>query len=172
MLWFDSKKKNFTSGINALHTCTCLCVVQFSSGCQGKHTSRQRNAGAAVATMRAQLAASYNDADHGIVVPIFMSVVHFFSLILLTLSNCIFPRILALAGEEVEETEIPGFDDDQQTYFCGNVSGDQIIQVRLQLETFFPRNDQRGIFPHNTSTFLCRNVLGREIILIRGYCMI
>ncbi|CAH3106628.1 unnamed protein product [Pocillopora meandrina] len=38
-------------------------------------------------------------------------------------------RILALAGEEVEETEIPGFDDDQQTYFCGNVSGDQIIQV-------------------------------------------
>ena len=72
MLWFDSKKKNFTSGINALHTCTCLCVVQFSSGCQGKHTSRQRNAGAAVATMRAQLAASYNDADHGIVVPIFM----------------------------------------------------------------------------------------------------
>ena len=83
-----------------------------------------------------------------------------------------FPRILALAGEEVEETEIPGFDDDQQTYFCGNVSGDQIIQVCLQLETFFPRNDQRGIFPHNTSTFLCKNVLEREIILIRGYCLI
>ena len=96
----------------------------------------------------------------------------FFSLLLLILSNCIFPRILALAGEEVEETEIPGFDDDQQTYFCGNVSGDQIIQVCLQLETFFPRNDQRGIFPHNTSTFLCKNVLEREIILIRGYCLI
>ena len=96
----------------------------------------------------------------------------FFSLCLLILSNCIFHRILALAGEEVEETEIPGFDDDQQTYFCGNVSGDQIIQVCLQRETFFPRNDQRGIFPHNTSTFLCRNVLEREIILIRGYCLI
>ncbi|PFX32002.1 DNA damage-binding protein 1 [Stylophora pistillata] len=41
-------------------------------------------------------------------------------------------RILALAGEEVEETEIPGFDDNQQTYFCGNVSGDQIIQVVLK----------------------------------------
>lgn len=38
-------------------------------------------------------------------------------------------RILALTGEEVEETEIPGFDDNQQTYFCGNVTGDQIIQV-------------------------------------------
>lgn len=38
-------------------------------------------------------------------------------------------RILALTGEEVEETDIPGFDDDQQTFFCGNVTGDQIIQV-------------------------------------------
>lgn len=171
MLWFDSKKI-VTSGVHAPDTCTCLCIVQFSSGCQDKHTSRQRNAGAAVATMRAQLTAGYNDADHGIVVPIFMSVVHFFPLFLLILFNCIFHRILALAGEEVEETEIPGFDDDQQTYFCGNVSGDQIIQVCLQLETFFPRNDQRGIFPDNTSTFLCRNVLEREIILIRGYCMI
>jgi len=38
-------------------------------------------------------------------------------------------RILALSGEEVEETEIPGFDDNQQTYFCGNVTGDQVIQV-------------------------------------------
>lgn len=42
----------------------------------------------------------------------------------------LFFRILALTGEEVEETEIPGFDDNQQTYFCGNVTGDQIIQVR------------------------------------------
>lgn len=77
MLWFDSKKI-VTSSVNALDTCTCLCIVQFSSGCQGKHTSRQRNAGAAGLTMKAQLVAGYNDADHGIVVPIFMSVVHFF----------------------------------------------------------------------------------------------
>lgn len=42
-----------------------------------------------------------------------------------------FLRILALTGEEVEETEIPGFDDNQQTYFCGNVTGDQIIQVHF-----------------------------------------
>jgi len=38
-------------------------------------------------------------------------------------------RVLALNGEEVEETEIAGFDDNQQTYYCGNVIGDQIIQV-------------------------------------------
>ena len=44
-----------------------------------------------------------------------------------------FLRILALTGEEVEETEIPGFDDNQQTYFCGNVTGDQIIQVHFQV---------------------------------------
>lgn len=44
-----------------------------------------------------------------------------------------FYRILALTGEEVEETEIPGFDDNQQTYFSGNVTGDQIIQVQHRL---------------------------------------
>ncbi|KAK3726388.1 hypothetical protein QZH41_016253 [Actinostola sp. cb2023] len=38
-------------------------------------------------------------------------------------------RVLALNGEEVEETEIAGFDDNQQTYYCGNVIGDQIVQV-------------------------------------------
>ena len=47
-----------------------------------------------------------------------------------------FLRILALTGEEVEETEIPGFDDNQQTYFCGNVTGDQIIQVHYILGSF------------------------------------
>ncbi|XP_067012933.1 DNA damage-binding protein 1 [Anabrus simplex] len=38
-------------------------------------------------------------------------------------------RILTLNGEEVEETEIPGFISDQQSFFCGNVDYDQIIQV-------------------------------------------
>ncbi|XP_031549547.1 DNA damage-binding protein 1-like [Actinia tenebrosa] len=38
-------------------------------------------------------------------------------------------RVLSLNGEEVEETEISGFDDNQQTYFCGNVRDDQIIQI-------------------------------------------
>ena len=37
--------------------------------------------------------------------------------------------VLSLSGEEVEETEIPGFDDNQQTFFSGNVTGDQIVQV-------------------------------------------
>lgn len=38
-------------------------------------------------------------------------------------------RVLSLNGEEVEETEIAGFAADQQTFYCGNVSFDQIIQI-------------------------------------------
>ena len=61
----------------------------------------------------------------------------FIWIVLLTCcSDFDFLRILALTGEEVEETEIPGFDDNQQTYFCGNVTGDQIIQVHFILSSF------------------------------------
>lgn len=35
-------------------------------------------------------------------------------------------RILTLAGEEVEETDIHGFLSDQQTFFCGNVEYGQV----------------------------------------------
>ena len=38
-------------------------------------------------------------------------------------------RVLMLTGEEVEETELAGFDGDQQTFFCGNVLHSQILQV-------------------------------------------
>ncbi|XP_013398068.1 DNA damage-binding protein 1 isoform X2 [Lingula anatina] len=38
-------------------------------------------------------------------------------------------RVLMLSGEEVEETEIPGFDGNQQTYHCGNITGNQIVQI-------------------------------------------
>lgn len=38
-------------------------------------------------------------------------------------------RVLALVGEEVEETEIPGFLSDQQTFYTGNVSFNQVVQV-------------------------------------------
>lgn len=34
-----------------------------------------------------------------------------------------------LSGEEVEETELAGFDSDQQTFLCANVSHSQILQV-------------------------------------------
>uniref|UniRef100_A0A8C0FF54 DNA damage-binding protein 1 n=1 Tax=Bubo bubo TaxID=30461 RepID=A0A8C0FF54_BUBBB len=42
-------------------------------------------------------------------------------------------RVLMLNGEEVEETELTGFVDDQQTFFCGNVAHQQLIQVKLVL---------------------------------------
>uniref|UniRef100_T1J441 DNA damage-binding protein 1 n=1 Tax=Strigamia maritima TaxID=126957 RepID=T1J441_STRMM len=38
-------------------------------------------------------------------------------------------RVLMLSGEEVEETELPGIDGTQQTFYCGNVVFDQIVQV-------------------------------------------
>ncbi|KAK7912557.1 hypothetical protein WMY93_012768 [Mugilogobius chulae] len=49
-------------------------------------------------------------------------------------------RVLMLSGEEVEETELPGFVDNQQTFYCGNVAHQQLIQitsgsVRLVLQT-------------------------------------
>jgi len=53
--------------------------------------------------------------------------------------------VLTLSGEEVEETEIEGFDSDQQTFCCSNVSHDQLLQVdnvsclRLNV-TLFPLN--------------------------------
>uniref|UniRef100_A0A8C1WQ85 DNA damage-binding protein 1 n=1 Tax=Cyprinus carpio TaxID=7962 RepID=A0A8C1WQ85_CYPCA len=45
-------------------------------------------------------------------------------------------RVLMLSGEEVEETELPGFVDNQQTFFCGNVvhqahTGITSVSVRL-----------------------------------------
>ncbi|XP_028142182.1 DNA damage-binding protein 1 [Diabrotica virgifera virgifera] len=38
-------------------------------------------------------------------------------------------RILSLNGEEVEETELPGFASDQQTFTCSNVVHDQLVQI-------------------------------------------
>ncbi|KAL5503313.1 hypothetical protein EMCRGX_G010241 [Ephydatia muelleri] len=37
--------------------------------------------------------------------------------------------VLSLKGEEVEETEVPGLVSDQQTYFCGNVAGKNVVQI-------------------------------------------
>ena len=40
-------------------------------------------------------------------------------------------RVLQLSGEEVEETDLPGFDGDNQTFVCDNVCFDQILQVTM-----------------------------------------
>lgn len=48
-------------------------------------------------------------------------------------------RILTLTGEEVEETEIPGFLNEQQTFYCGNVDFGQVGRVetfRFEREVF------------------------------------
>ena len=34
-----------------------------------------------------------------------------------------------LSGEEVEETELAGFDGDSQTFVCINITIDQMLQV-------------------------------------------
>lgn len=38
-------------------------------------------------------------------------------------------RVLSITGEELEETEIAGFQSDEQTLFCGNTLNNQFIQV-------------------------------------------
>ena len=38
-------------------------------------------------------------------------------------------RVLAMTGEELEETEIFGFNLESQTLYCGNVVNDQLLQV-------------------------------------------
>lgn len=43
-------------------------------------------------------------------------------------------RFLTISGEEIEQTEIDSFASAEQTFFCGNVSNDQIVQV---CENFF-----------------------------------
>ena len=40
-------------------------------------------------------------------------------------------RILLLNDEEVEEAELGGFSDDEQTFFAGNVAHGQLIQVTM-----------------------------------------
>ena len=39
-------------------------------------------------------------------------------------------RVLSISGEEVEETEISGFNADLHTFYCGNVVHQQLLQVR------------------------------------------
>jgi DNA damage-binding protein 1 len=38
-------------------------------------------------------------------------------------------RILSLNGDEVSETEIAGFQTDCQSFYCGNVSRNEVVQV-------------------------------------------
>lgn len=57
-----------------------------------------------------------------------------FNLDLLRLLNlyqlsCFICRVLMLNGEEMEETEINGLIADEQTFFCGNVGKDSVLQI-------------------------------------------
>ncbi|XP_078488392.1 DNA damage-binding protein 1 [Ciona intestinalis] len=63
-------------------------------------------------------------------------------------------RILQLTGEEVEETDLPGFDDESQTFHCSNVCHNQLVQIteksirlishteRRQVHEWKPKNDR------------------------------
>lgn len=77
-------------------------------------------------------------------------------------------RILTLTNEEVEETEITGFLSDQQTFYCGNVDHNQIIQItsvsaRLihtqsgaLIHEWKPSNDSRiSVVACNSSQMVC-----------------
>jgi hypothetical protein len=69
------------------------------------------------------------------------------------LSLNLFNRVLAMTGEELEETEIPGFDLESQTLFCGNVVGDHLLQVnfinnecKYYVTHYFKGDKQRNSF--------------------------
>ncbi|XP_055373755.1 DNA damage-binding protein 1 [Condylostylus longicornis] len=77
-------------------------------------------------------------------------------------------RVLTLTGEEVEETDIPGFLCDQQTFYCGNVEFDQIIQVtplsarlvkigsKNMVDEWKPPGDKRiGVVACNNNQLVC-----------------
>lgn len=77
-------------------------------------------------------------------------------------------RILTLTGEEVEETEIHGFLSDQQTFYCGNVDFNQVIQVtpitarlvqadnRTLISEWKPPGDRRiGVVACNSNQLVC-----------------
>lgn len=59
------------------------------------------------------------------------------AMLLSHLKRTLFPSsVLMLSGEEVEETELPGFVDNQQTFYCGNVAHQQLIQVSIHTHTY------------------------------------
>lgn len=77
-------------------------------------------------------------------------------------------RILTLTNEEVEETEISGFASDRQTFYCGNVDHNQIVQItaasaRLMqtqsgqlVSSWAPRNDGRiSVVSCNGAQLVC-----------------
>lgn len=57
-------------------------------------------------------------------------------------------RILTLTGEEVEETDIPGFLSDQQTFHCANVDHEQVIYINNVLSL---NNIIYVVFPNSRS---------------------
>ena len=64
---------------------------------------------------------------------VFMYMYNLLLLYLIPSCSHLVPSVLSLKGEEVEETEVPGLVSDQQTFFCGNVAGRNIVQVRVRV---------------------------------------
>ena len=50
-----------------------------------------------------------------------------------------------LNGEEMEETEIPGLIADQQTFFCGNVGKDVVLQVTTGSVSLFSSDTKQKL---------------------------
>ncbi|XP_036343335.1 DNA damage-binding protein 1-like [Rhagoletis pomonella] len=93
-------------------------------------------------------------------------------------------RILTLTGEEVEETEIPGFISDQQTFHCANVDYDQIIQVtpltvrlvksstKSLVGEWQPPDDKRiGVVSCNASQIVVASACNVYYIEIENCCL-
>ena len=70
-------------------------------------------------------------------------------------------RVLVLHGEEMEETEIAGLIADQQTFYCGNVGKDVVLQVTTGCIRLFSVTTKQKIRFH-----LCELVKKLDVTLI------
>ncbi|XP_011303524.1 DNA damage-binding protein 1 [Fopius arisanus] len=80
-------------------------------------------------------------------------------------------RILTLNGEEVEETEIPGFVADEQTFHTGNVSDDLLIQITptsVRLISHEAKSVVSEWEPDNKRTISVVACNGRQVLCATG----
>lgn len=80
-------------------------------------------------------------------------------------------RILMLNGEEVEETDIPGFVADEQTFHTGNVSNDLFIQITPSSARLISSESKSVVSewePTNKRTISVVACNGRQVLCATG----
>lgn len=90
-------------------------------------------------------------------------------------------RALSLTGEEVEDTELPGFDHSEQTFFAANIGLSTIVQITAASVRLIDGNTKSGVglfdeykLPGDTAGKSRRigvascNPAGRQVVVASG----